>query len=131
LDGFAISEIRTLVLLMKFYDFAKASRSGGGGPETLSLIGPRGSRDPLDKALPRLPPTQAMVDHPTASWDAMQDGKAFYRRQQVYNISNKLPRLDDFVVAGCKYGGPLGMVCSSGVPQSSPTPPVYSHLVVL
>lgn len=53
-----------------------------------------------------------MVDHPTASWDAMQDGKVFYRRQQAYNISNKLPNLDDFVVAGCKYGGPLGMVCS-------------------
>lgn len=57
-----------------------------------------------------------MVDHPTASWDAMQDGMVFYKRQQVYNISNKLPKLDDFVVAGCKYGGPLGMVCS-GVSQ--------------
>jgi len=86
----------------------------------------------VTKALPRLlPPTQTMVDHPTASWDAMQDGKVFYRRQQVYNISNKLPKLDDFVVAGCKYGGPLGMVCSSGVSQSSPTPSVYSHFVIL
>ena len=60
--------------------------------------------------------SRTMVDHPTASWDAMQDGKVFYRRQQVYSISTKLPRLDDFVVAGCKYGGPLGMVCS-GVSQ--------------
>lgn len=63
---------------------------------------------------------QTMVDHPTASWDAMQDGKVFYRRQQIYNISNKLPKLEDFVVAGCKYGGPLGMVCS-GISQSNPT----------
>ena len=51
-----------------------------------------------------------MTDHPTAIWDAMQDGKVFYRRQQVYSISSKLPKLDDFVVAGCKCGGPLGMV---------------------
>jgi hypothetical protein len=65
-----------------------------------------------------------MADHPTASWDAMQDGKVFYRRQQVYSISNKLPNLSDFVVAGCKYGGPLGMVCS-GMSQSNPTLHVY------
>ena len=58
-----------------------------------------------------------MVDHPTASWDAMQDGKVFYRRQQIYSIPGKLPRLDDFVVAGCKYGGPLG-VFRSIPPQS-------------
>lgn len=51
-----------------------------------------------------------MVDHPTASWDAMQDGKVFYRRQQIYSIPNKLPRLEDFVAAGCKHGGPLGTV---------------------
>ena len=70
-----------------------------------------------------------MADHPTASWDAMQDGKVFYKRQQVYNISSKLPRLDDFVVAGCKYGGPLGMVCSEG-PQPTSTPSVYSRYSV-
>ena len=70
-----------------------------------------------------------MVDHPTASWDAMQDGKVFYRRQQIYNISNKLPKLDDFVVAGCKYGGPLGMVCP-GISEPGPTLSVHSHLVV-
>jgi hypothetical protein len=71
-----------------------------------------------------------MVDHPTASWDAMQDGKVFYRRQQAYNISNKLPKLDDFVVAGCKYGGPLGMVCS-GASQSSLILFIHSHFVAL
>ena len=76
-----------------------------------------------------VPAIQTMVDHPTASWDAMQDGKVFYRRQQIYSIPNKLPRLDDFVVAGCKHGGPLGMVCS-GVPQSSPASLVHSHPTV-
>ena len=64
------------------------------------------------RVLPRLLAIQTMDDHPTASWDAMQDGNVFYRREQIYSIPNKLPRLDDFVVAGCKHGGPLGMVCS-------------------
>lgn len=47
-------------------------------------------------------------EHPTAAWEAMQDGNVFYRRQQVYSIPGKLPSLGDFVIAGCKYGGPLG-----------------------
>ncbi|KAF9652633.1 vacuolar assembling/sorting protein VPS16 [Thelephora ganbajun] len=70
-----------------------------------------------------------MVDHPTASWDAMQDGKVFYRRQQVYNVSNKLPRLDDFIVAGCKYGGPLALMrdTSKMVVIARGTAPVLSR----
>lgn len=51
----------------------------------------------------------AMVaEHPTASWQAMQDGSVFYRKTQLYNIQDKLPKLDEYVVAGCRFGGPIG-----------------------
>jgi hypothetical protein len=50
-----------------------------------------------------------MTEHPTASWEAMQDGNAFYRRQQLYSIQGKIPNLDDYIIAGCRNGGPLGM----------------------
>ena len=32
----------------------------------------------------------------------------FYRKQQVYSTPGKLPNLGDFIIAGCRYGGPLG-----------------------
>ena len=54
-----------------------------------------------------------MPDHPTTSWQAMQDGKVFYRKQQLYMIPDKLPNLADYIVAGCRYGGPLGAYISS------------------
>ena len=54
-----------------------------------------------------------MEEHPTASWEAMQDGNVFYRRQQVYSIPGKLPNLGDYIIAGCLYGGPLGMFLQS------------------
>lgn len=50
----------------------------------------------------------ALVDHPTVSWQAMQEGKVFYRRQQCYSIPGKLPDLADYIVTGCRYGGPIG-----------------------
>ena len=57
------------------------------------------------------------TEHPTASWQTMQDGSVFYRRQQLYNVQDKFPNFDDYIVAGCKYGGPIGEfsgdVCSS------------------
>ena len=49
-----------------------------------------------------------MEEHPTTTWQAMQDANVFYKRQQVYSIPGKLPHLDDFHVAGCRYGGPIG-----------------------
>ena len=49
-----------------------------------------------------------MTEHPTTTWQAMQDGNVFYRRQQLYSISGKLPDFADFVAAGCRYGGPIG-----------------------
>lgn len=54
-----------------------------------------------------------MTDHPTTSWEAMQDGNAFYRRHQIYSIPGKLPNLGDFITAGCRYGGPLGQFLTS------------------
>lgn len=57
------------------------------------------------------------VDHPTASWEALQDGNVFYRRHQVYSIAGKLPDLGDFLIAGCRYGGPIGMF--AGPPRGS------------
>ncbi|KAI5121711.1 hypothetical protein M0805_002104 [Coniferiporia weirii] len=52
-------------------------------------------------------------EHPTALWQAMQDGNVFYRRQQLYSVQDKLPSLDDYIVAGCRYGGPIAMVRDS------------------
>ena len=49
-----------------------------------------------------------MVDHPTSTWEAMQDGNAFYKRHQLYSIPGKLPELSNFIIAGCRYGGPIG-----------------------
>ncbi|KAF8800582.1 vacuolar assembling/sorting protein VPS16 [Phlegmacium glaucopus] len=52
----------------------------------------------------------AIVDHPTASWQAMQEGNVFYRRQQCYSIPGKLPDLGDYIIAGCRYGGPIAIM---------------------
>lgn len=49
-----------------------------------------------------------MAEHPTTSWQAMQDGNVFYRQQHLYALDGKLPSLGDCVVAGCRNGGPLG-----------------------
>ncbi|KZT04540.1 vacuolar protein sorting-associated protein 16 [Laetiporus sulphureus 93-53] len=51
-----------------------------------------------------------MEEHPTAQWEAMQDGNVFYRRHQIYSIPGKLPNLSDFIVAGCHYGGPIAIM---------------------
>ncbi|TDL22763.1 vacuolar protein sorting-associated protein 16 [Rickenella mellea] len=50
------------------------------------------------------------LPHPTASWQPMQDGNVFYRRQQFYSVEGKFPDLDNFIVSGCRYGGPLAMM---------------------
>ncbi|KIK56666.1 hypothetical protein GYMLUDRAFT_230051 [Collybiopsis luxurians FD-317 M1] len=51
-----------------------------------------------------------MSEHPTTSWQAMQNGSAFYRRQQLYSILGKFPDLGDYIIAGCRYGGPLALM---------------------
>ncbi|EJC99299.1 vacuolar protein sorting-associated protein 16 [Fomitiporia mediterranea MF3/22] len=53
------------------------------------------------------------VEHPTATWQPMQDGNVFYRRLQLYNIQDKLPNVDDFIIAGCRFGGPIAMMRDS------------------
>ena len=50
----------------------------------------------------------AAVEHPTTTWEAMPEGNVFYRRLQLYSIPGKLPDLSDFIVAGCRNGGPIG-----------------------
>ena len=59
---------------------------------------------------------QMEEDHPTTTWEALQDGNVFYRRQQLYSIPGKLPQLGDFLIAGCRYGGPIGasLTCVKG-----------------
>ncbi|KAI0077381.1 vacuolar assembling/sorting protein VPS16 [Panus rudis PR-1116 ss-1] len=51
-----------------------------------------------------------MADHPTSSWEAMQDGSVFYRKHSLYSIPGKLPNLSDFIIAGCRYGGPIALM---------------------
>src|SRR5277367_2176798 len=55
----------------------------------------------------------ASMAHPSASWEAMQDGNVFYRRQQLYSIPGKLPPLEEYIIAGCRCGGPIGFVPSA------------------
>jgi hypothetical protein len=38
----------------------------------------------------------------------MQEGNVFYNRQQLYSTPGKLPNLADYIMAGCRYGGPIG-----------------------
>jgi hypothetical protein len=51
---------------------------------------------------------RTMAEHPTTSWQAMQDGNVFYRQQRLYTLDGKLPSLGDCVIAGCRNGGPFG-----------------------
>jgi hypothetical protein len=51
---------------------------------------------------------RTMAEHPTTSWQAMQDGNVFYRQQRLYTLDGKLPSLGDCIVAGCRNGGPFG-----------------------
>jgi len=51
-----------------------------------------------------------MEEHPTVSWQAMQGGSVFYRRQLLYTVSGKLPDFSDYIIASCRYGGPIGVL---------------------
>ncbi|CAA7264394.1 unnamed protein product [Cyclocybe aegerita] len=74
------------------------------------------ARCPLATSLYATPSTvhlrnsMTAVDHPTTSWQAMQEGNVFYRRQPCYSIPGKLPELGDYVIAGCRYGGPIALM---------------------
>ncbi|CAK5269240.1 unnamed protein product [Mycena citricolor] len=53
------------------------------------------------------------TERPSSKWQIMQDGRTFYKRQQLYSIPGKLPNLNDYIVAGCRYGGPLALLRDS------------------
>ncbi|KAF9239872.1 vacuolar assembling sorting protein VPS16 [Melanogaster broomeanus] len=55
----------------------------------------------------------SVVEHPTATWEAMPEGNVFYRRLRLYSIPGKLPDLNDFVIAGCRNGGPIALMRDS------------------
>ncbi|KAG1736151.1 Vps16, C-terminal region-domain-containing protein [Suillus paluster] len=50
------------------------------------------------------------VQHPSATWEAVSNGIVFYRRQQLYTLPGKLPNLSDYLIAGCKNGGPIALM---------------------
>ncbi|KIJ36797.1 hypothetical protein M422DRAFT_179088, partial [Sphaerobolus stellatus SS14] len=52
----------------------------------------------------------AQVEHPTASWEPIQDGTAFYRKHSVYQMQWQYLDVSDYIVAGARYGGPLAMM---------------------
>ncbi|KDQ19047.1 hypothetical protein BOTBODRAFT_28535 [Botryobasidium botryosum FD-172 SS1] len=52
----------------------------------------------------------AMTSHPTASWDAMQDGSVFYRKVEIYSMQWQLSDLSNFIIAGARYGGPFALI---------------------
>jgi len=62
-----------------------------------------------------------MAEHPTSQWQAMDDSNnVFYRRQQLYTLDRgKLPNLDECIVAGSRYGGPIGVLRAEIVVQVS------------
>jgi hypothetical protein len=74
-----------------------------------------GPRDAIERASPQPQCVMTMAEHPTTSWQAMQDGSVFYRQQRLYTLDGKLPSLGDCVVAGCRNGGPLG-ACNHTLP---------------
>ncbi|KAF8186996.1 Vps16, C-terminal region-domain-containing protein [Mycena galopus ATCC 62051] len=50
------------------------------------------------------------AERPSSRWQIMQDGRTFYKRQQLYSIPGKLPNLSDYIVAGCRNGGPIALM---------------------
>lgn len=42
----------------------------------------------------------------SASWDAL--GETFYRRVELYTMQWHVADLSDYIVAGSKWGGPVG-----------------------
>ncbi|EJU02203.1 vacuolar protein sorting-associated protein 16 [Dacryopinax primogenitus] len=52
----------------------------------------------------------APTDHPTSTWEPMQDGTVFYRKQELYSMQWKVQDLSDFKVVGARYGGPLAII---------------------
>lgn len=45
-------------------------------------------------------------DLPPCRWDTIQN--VFYRKDEVYAMSWRIPDLSDYLIAGAKHGGPIG-----------------------
>ncbi|CAE6465863.1 unnamed protein product [Rhizoctonia solani] len=50
----------------------------------------------------------ANIPNPTTTWEPVQDGEVFYSTREVYQMMWQLNDLTDFIIAGARYGGPLG-----------------------
>lgn len=52
---------------------------------------------------------------PTATWDTIQN--VFYRKEEVYQMSWRIPDLSDYLVAAAKNGGPIGACLPGFTPR--------------
>jgi hypothetical protein len=56
----------------------------------------------------------SLVEHPTTSWEAMNDGAVFYSKKHLYQMQWNLGLgggggdLAGYIVAAAKLGGPMG-----------------------
>ena len=50
------------------------------------------------------------VLHPTVTWEALQDGNAFYCKKELYVMSWDSLDLTNYLVAAASNAGPIGMV---------------------
>lgn len=46
----------------------------------------------------------------SSSWEAL--GESFYRRQEIYSMQWSVNALSDYIIAGARWGGPLGKFIS-------------------
>ncbi|GJJ15006.1 hypothetical protein Clacol_009278 [Clathrus columnatus] len=76
---------------------ATASKNSMGGKST--YVGPNKTDALAFKCVMTTP------DHPTACWDPIQDGTAFYRKYAVYEMQWKQMDLSDYIIAAARYGG--------------------------
>ena len=49
----------------------------------------------------------------------MQDGAVFYSKHQVYSMQWNVRDLSDFIIAGARFGGPLGECGRIRIPNPS------------
>ncbi|KAK8870008.1 hypothetical protein IAR55_000578 [Kwoniella newhampshirensis] len=50
----------------------------------------------------------SLTQSPTATWDTIQN--VFYRKEEVYTMSWRIPDLSDYIVTAAKNGGPIAMI---------------------
>jgi hypothetical protein len=56
----------------------------------------------------------SIAEHPTMTWEAMNNGAVFYSRKNVYQMQWNLSLagggsdLSGYIVAGAQFGGPIG-----------------------